>query len=129
MANVEEASQDEVLHTSGQVILPNGFHAGIIKDGGNGSVIKVRDQAGLIPIPAFPVDTDNDVGSGDVFGGVLAAGVARGLDLSLATSRASHAASIFLEGQTGLPPMDLEHLVNGDKRRGVFEWRLPLPAS
>jgi ribokinase len=69
-------------HTGGPVI---------VTEGADGAVL--RDRATEIRLPAPAVDVVDTTGAGDAFNGVLAAGLAAGLDLRAAAERAVEAAS------------------------------------
>src|SRR4051794_41258012 len=69
-------------HTGGPVI---------VTEGADGAVL--RDGATEIRLPAPAVDVVDTTGAGDAFNGVLAAGLAAGLDLRTAAGRAVEAAS------------------------------------
>lgn len=70
----------------------------VITCGGRGSV--VATDGSHMAIPAYPVDAVDTTGAGDVFNGVLAVGVASGLDLGRAARQASAAAAISVTRKT-----------------------------
>jgi ribokinase len=69
-------------HTGGPVIVTEGAAGAVLRDG-----------ATEIRLPAPAVDVVDTTGAGDAFNGVLAAGLAAGLDLRTAAERAVEAAS------------------------------------
>jgi ribokinase len=69
-------------HTGGPVIVTEGADGAVLRDGG-----------GEIRLAAPAVDVVDTTGAGDAFNGVLAAGLAAGLDLRTAAERAVEAAS------------------------------------
>jgi sugar/nucleoside kinase (ribokinase family) len=116
----------DVGRTTGVVTLPPGFEAAILKDGRRGAMI-ADVVGGRTLIPAYPVDVPNNVGSGDVFAGVVAAEVSRGACLETATSFAAAATSAVLSARDTIAPPDLRELAEVVMRTkqssGSSAWR------
>lgn len=126
ISNVDEAIDEGVVdQDTGKVKLPPGFDAAILKDGKRGAMINQADRR--IAIPAYPVDVPNNVGSGDIFAGVVVAEVSRGATLEQAASLAAAATSAVLATQDTLAPPDLRELALEVMRTAestrVFDWR------
>lgn len=130
IANVDEAIDEGIIdQNSGAVELPRGFDTAILKDARRGSL--VVDAAGRsAAIPAYPVDVPNNVGSGDIFAGVVAAEVSRGIAVPEAARTAAAATSAVLATRDTLAPPDLRELADeilrGPKSGGGFSWRWTL---
>jgi sugar/nucleoside kinase (ribokinase family) len=77
---------------------------------------------------AYPVEPTSAVGSGDIFGGVVAARLAIGDDLVAAARQAAAATSIVLASGDTFAPPDLQRLTERllAERDGEFDWRWPL---
>jgi ribokinase len=73
--------------------------------------------AGTTAVPALPVQVVDTVGAGDTLNGVLAAGLASGLDLEAAARRAVAAASLAVTragAREGMPTAaELEAALTG----------------
>ena len=82
-----EAPVDPTLALVGK-----GAAAVVVTLGGDG--VMFRDQEGPGSFPAYPVSTIDTSGAGDVFIGVLAAGLHRGLALAAAVASANQAGAI-----------------------------------
>jgi sugar/nucleoside kinase (ribokinase family) len=125
LLNAEEAIDENVLDPgSGDVRLPGGYDGGMIKDGVNGALIVDRNGT-RTAIPAFPVDAQTTVGSGDVCAGVIASQLVTDNDLATAARRASAAtAAVLASGDTFAPP-DLRALMWRvlQEQTGTFAWR------
>ena len=88
-------------------LIGKGAAAVVVTLGGDG--VMFRDQEGPGSFPAHPVSTIDASGAGDVFSGVLAAGLDRGLALGAAVACANHAAAIATTRQgtlTACPTRD-----------------------
>ncbi|MCK8614094.1 PfkB family carbohydrate kinase [Gordonia sp. C13] len=80
--------------------------------------VLVVDPTGVTSVPAGEVESVVDTtGAGDTFNGVLAASLARGLDLVTATRRGAAAASLSVAhvgARTGMPTAEaIEHAASG----------------
>jgi ribokinase len=129
LVNAGEAIDEGVLDPrSGEVQLPGGYDRGVVKDGARGALVveSAGEQRHLIP--AYPVRTSSTVGSGDVFGGVVAARLAAGDDLVAAARQAAAATSIVLAGGDTFAPPDLQRLTERllAESNGELDWRWPL---
>ena len=96
------------------VALRIGGGVGIVTLGGQGCVVADSDPVVVSPVAVDAVDT---TGAGDVFCGVLAAGLARARDVMDAVGWAQRAAALSAtrEGCFGSfpSPSELAHLLNG----------------
>jgi ribokinase len=122
LANVGEAAQ-EAGGATPQELLQNhplpGFDYALLKNGRWGTtLLSDRERTA---IPAFRVAASTTIGSGDVFAGALAAGLARGDDLRVAGTDAAAAAAVAIS--EGSPLLDSsarrkveEMLATGDGR-------------
>ena len=83
LANGDEAIEDAKVRSFDETLAaqpPSGFDVAVIKRGKAGVVIaeKGLGAVNITSVPAFPVDTNSTVGSGDVFAGAFAARLALG---------------------------------------------------
>lgn len=105
LANVAEAAQ-EAGEATPQELLRNhplpGFDYALLKNGRWGTTL--LDGGETTAIPAFRVAASSTVGSGDVFAGALAAGLAREEDIRAASVRAAAAAAVAIS--EGSPLLD-----------------------
>jgi ribokinase len=81
-ADVLGGAEAIAAHTGGPVIVTHGAQGAVL-----------HDRGAQIRLPAPSVDVVDTTGAGDAFNGVLAAGLAAGLDLRAAAERAVEAAS------------------------------------
>jgi ribokinase len=127
LANVGEAIDEGVIdEESGGLQLPAGFEAAVLKDGSRGCVV-LEDGGTPHAIPAYMVRTASTIGSGDIFGGVLAAELAIGVSMVDAALHATRAASVVLQSHSTIPPPDLRALVRARQWAAPeFNWRWPL---
>ena len=89
LANADEASADAERSSFEETMAaqpPDGFDVAAIKLGETGVVVAERNTEGVIvtAVPAYPVNTNCTVGTGDVFAGALAARLALGDSVSAA---------------------------------------------
>jgi sugar/nucleoside kinase (ribokinase family) len=127
ISNVDEAIDEGIIdQKTGVVTLPSGFDAAILKDARRGAMV-VEAAGRRIAIPAYPVDVPNNVGSGDIFAGVVVAEVSRGAALEQAASLAAAATSAVLATQDTAAPPDLRELAEEVTRAAessrAFDWR------
>jgi hypothetical protein len=106
LANVGEAAQEGGGVTPRQLLenhpLP-GFDYALLKNGRWGTtLLSSRERAA---IPAFHVAAATTIGSGDVFAGALAAGLAQGRNIRAASTDAAAAAAVAISGTS--PLLDL----------------------
>lgn len=88
-------------------LLERGVEVAIVKQGPLGTLAKTRDER--VVVPPTPCTPYNGLGAGDAFGGSLADGLKRGLDLRTTLQRASAAGAIVasrLECSTAMPTAD-----------------------
>lgn len=83
LANEDEAAVDAGTSSYKETMAvqpANGFGVAVVKRGESGVVVAERTPEGVIftDVPAYPVDTNCTVGTGDVFAGTLAARLALG---------------------------------------------------
>jgi sugar/nucleoside kinase (ribokinase family) len=124
LANVDEAMDERIIDPdSGAVTLPAGFDAAVLKDGRRG-VLVVDARGNRTEIPAYLVEVSSNVGSGDIFAGVLAAEVSTGAQLEDAARLAAAGASAMLRTGDTLAPPDLRELARAVTREsGCMDWR------
>jgi ribokinase len=131
LVNAAEAVDEGVLdRDTGEVKLPTGFNRAIVKDGPRGALVVdgLEDERPSL-VPAYPVRPFSTVGSGDLFGGVVAALLALGEDLVAAATQAAAATSIVLAGGDTFAPPDLSASTQRllVENEGRADWRWPLP--
>ncbi len=88
-------------------LLDRGVEIAVVKQGPLGTLAKTKSER--IVVPPTPVTPYNGLGAGDAFGGSLADGLKRGLDLETTLRRASAAGAIVasrLECSTAMPTAD-----------------------
>ncbi len=95
---------------------PSGFRAAIVKDGRWGS--HLLEIASHHELAAFATEVVGDLGSGDVFAGVLAASLDRGEDLNSAIRSAAAAAAVAIAEPDRLPGVDFASRVETTIARG-----------
>lgn len=124
LTNADEAIDEGIIdRQSGAIAVPLGYAAAIVKDGRRGAVL-AHASGDRTPIPAYPVEVQNNVGSGDIFAGVLAAEVASGTPLHEAATLAGAATSALLRTGENFAPPDLRVMAEGVMRGdGSFDWR------
>jgi sugar/nucleoside kinase (ribokinase family) len=131
LANAAEAIDEGVLdRDTGEVRLPAGFNRVVVKDGHRGAlVVDELEGERRSLVPAYPVRPLSTVGSGDLFGGVVAALLALREDLVTAATQAAAATSIVLASGDTFAPPDLQaftqRFLAGNE--GRVDWRWPLP--
>jgi ribokinase len=122
LANVGEAAQEVGGATPQQLLqhhpLP-GFEYALLKNGRWGTTLLSSQER--TAIPAFRVAAASTIGSGDVFAGALAAGLARSDDLRVAGTNAAAAAAVAISEVSPLldssAPVKIEAMVaTGDSR-------------
>lgn len=100
VANCAETEEEFQLSGEGllETLPPLGFQSAMIKHGARGTqLIEVADGGRQATFhSAFIVETSNTIGSGDVFGGVVAASLAQGMAMDDCVRRANAAASCYL---------------------------------
>lgn len=109
VANVLEARTETKAGSVARAISglpPAGFETAVVKAGPWGVLIVGRDGTEQ-PFGAHDVVVRSTIGSGDVFGGVLAALLSRGDALANATRTATAAAAAWIEADAQHPPIDL----------------------
>lgn len=103
LANVGEAAH-EVGGATPSELLENhpipGFDYALLKNGRWGTTLLGGQEQ--TAIPAFRVAAATTVGSGDVFAGALAAGLARGEEIDTAATRAAAAAAVAISEDSPL---------------------------
>lgn len=130
LVNADEAIDEGILDPrTGNVQLPAGYNRGVVKDGAHGALVvesATRHRHSLVP--AFPVRASSTVGSGDLFGGVVAARLAAGDDLLAAARHAAAATSIVLASGDTFAPPDLRALTQRvlAEHECRLDWRWPL---
>jgi len=124
LTNADEAVDEAILDPeTGTITVPSGYGAGVFKDGRRG-VFVLEASGGTTQIPAYPIEVQSSVGSGDIFAGVFAAEVASGTSLPNAARLASAATSALLRAGETLAPPDLRNMAEGVMREeGSFAWR------
>ncbi|MDO5287722.1 MAG: 5-dehydro-2-deoxygluconokinase [Actinomycetia bacterium] len=88
-------------------LLERGVEIAVVKQGPLGTLVKTRSERYVVP--PTPCTPYNGLGAGDAFGGSLADGLKRGLDLKTTIERASAAGAIVasrLECSTAMPTAD-----------------------
>jgi ribokinase len=128
LVNAGEAIDESVLDPrTGEVQLPTGYDRGVVKDGARGALVVESASERRQLVPAYPVRASSTVGSGDVFGGVVAARLAAGDDLVAAARQAAAATSIILAGGDTFAPPDLQKLTRKllAESDGELDWRWP----
>lgn len=130
LANLEEALEEEVLRLDSancRVVMPSSFHCAIIKDGQFGAAVieQERDQVAITAIPITVLPESTLIGSGDVFAGVLAAGISQGRPMVDAATRAAQAVTITFATGTSRAPDNLRKAID-QAATGVVRWRCPL---
>jgi len=88
-----------------QSLLERGVTHVIVTLGAKGAA--VFNSTGRRDVPSFPMDAVDAVGAGDAFCGVLAVGIAEGLNLPEAMRMANAAAALSVTGQGAQPSMPL----------------------
>jgi len=92
----------------------------VVTDGANGCWFRARETASTVHQPAFKVNAVDTTGCGDVFHGVYAAALAKGLPVQERIRLASAAAALKATkpgGQSGIPNRDaLEHFLLNPNR-------------
>lgn len=124
LTNADEAIDEGILNpVDGVIAVPRGYGVAVVKDGRRGAVVVEGD--GITNIPAYPVEVANNLGSGDVFAGVLTARIAAGESVADAARVAAAATSALLESGTTFAPADLSEMADAVRARtdGYFEWR------
>ena len=111
LANEQEVIEDSGTDSLAEALAvqpPSGFDIAVVKRGNAGVIVVDRDAADATPIPvsSFPVRTRTTVGSGDVFGGVLAARLALGDQIATAAKWASAGAAVALRADHNLLTAD-----------------------
>ena len=104
LANEYEATYDAQASSFEEAVKVQpvrGFDVAVVKKGVSGVVVieELHGEVRFTSIPAFPVDTNSTVGSGDVFAGVFAARLALGSSVVKAAKWGCAAAAVSL--QTG----------------------------
>jgi ribokinase len=128
LLNAEEAIGEGVLDPeTGEARLPHGYDRGVIKDGARGALV-IESGAGPSLIATYPVRRSSNVGSGDLFAGVVAARLATGDDLLAAAKQAAAATSAVLASGDTFAPPDLPALTQRliREHKGQIDWRWPL---
>lgn len=109
LANVLEAATETRQGSLSQAVKrlpPKGYAAAVVKAGPWG-VLVVEPGGDEQPFGAHNVAVRCTIGSGDVFAGVLAAQLAAGADLTMATPAAAAAAATWIAAGDDQPPADL----------------------
>ena len=107
LANELETIEDARLDSLDEALLdqpPRGFDAAVVKRGAAG-VIVVENSAGIkrqVIVPGFPVRTNSNIGSGDVFAGVFAARLASSDPIDTAAKWGCAAAAVSLKADQNL---------------------------
>jgi ribokinase len=127
LANIAEARDELAGQTGGELarsLPPPGFDAAVLKAGPWG--VTAIDADGRHPVGAFPVRAIAAIGSGDVFAGATAAGLAAGLDLTAAARRGSAAAAVALVagGAHGVTRLAVDAMLDAGEERYVDPDRL-----
>jgi ribokinase len=109
LANIDEAAQEAGGAPVDRVMqnhpLP-GFEWALLKNGRWGTTL--LGPRGSTAIPAFRVPAISTIGSGDVFAGAVAAGLAAGIDIQVASTTAAAAAAVAIsDGRPLLAPSAL----------------------
>lgn len=107
LTNVHEArAETAAADLEGAIarLPPEGFDAALVKAGPWG-VTLVRTS--LAPVGAYDVSVRSTIGSGDVFAGVLAAGLCAGDELADAAASAAAASAVWISRDEAQPPADL----------------------
>ena len=107
LANEDEAIEDANVSSfdATLAIQPvSGFDVVVIKRGEAGVVVveESKENVSITSIPAFPVNTNSTVGSGDVFAGTFAARMALGEPTVTAAKWGCAAAAVSLRGDKNL---------------------------
>lgn len=107
VANEFEAMEDARVDSLDEALLdqpPRGFDAAVVKRGASGVVVveKAGGSKRQTIIPAFPVLTNSNIGSGDVFAGVFAARLASGDPIDTAAKWGCAAAAVSLQADQNL---------------------------
>jgi sugar/nucleoside kinase (ribokinase family) len=130
ITNVDEAMDEAIVDArSGAVALPANVNGAVLKDGPRGALVVNPDGSHEL-VAAYPVEVRNNVGSGDIFAGVLAAEIAAGADLrDAATLGAASTSALLRMGEIVAPP-DLRDLATAIAREsGAVNWRWPVNTS
>lgn len=131
LANIGEASQEAGGASVEQLVrnhpLP-GFDWALLKNGRWGTTL--LGPGTQTAIPAFRVPVVSTIGSGDVFAGALAAGLAAGDDIQRASVTAAAAASVSISAASPLIGLtsrrEIEGVVSAGKDRYVDPTQLSL---
>lgn len=126
LANLSEAVGE--LNAAGpdelrSLLPPAGFEVAVIKDGCWG--VSVVGETTSFEVPAFHVTLTSEIGSGDAFAGVLAAGVAAGMLLQDAALQAASAAAIVIESGNNVLPAEVADVIARLKEAGRASRVLP----
>ena len=107
LASGDEAIEDANVSSFDETLAiqpPRGFDIAVIKRGRAGVVVieKALGAINCTSVPAFPVDTNSTVGSGDVFAGAFAARLALGDSMATAAKWGCAAAAVSLSDDQNL---------------------------
>ena len=102
VANEFETMEDARVDSFDEALLdqpPRGFDAAVVKRGASGVVVveKAGGNKRQAIVPAFPVRTNSNIGSGDVFAGFFAASLASGDPIDTAAKWGCAAAAVSLQ--------------------------------
>jgi sugar/nucleoside kinase (ribokinase family)/nucleoside 2-deoxyribosyltransferase len=112
VANLEEMRAETNRPTYAEALAEQpaaGFDAALVKCGRWGTL--AIDDHVMDFVPAFVADARSSIGSGDCFGGAVAARLAAGDRLGKAAQTGAAVASLFVERESNIPPAQLDDAV------------------
>jgi sugar/nucleoside kinase (ribokinase family) len=121
LANVGELGEEHGGMADFDRLPPDGFATSIAKDGRWG--VHLLAQSSQKSVPAYRVDASNELGSGDVFAGALAADLLTGVLEGSAIQTANAAAAVAVSSSETLPGQDfalrVRHLREAGATRAI----------